>query len=95
MQKRRQRKVTAVRALVTMLGLKLHASWKKWRDYVAARQRKHELKALSIAARREHLLEISFHTFKVLVLHNTQIQLNSLKQTYALPSFLTMKVSSF
>ena len=72
MQKRRQRKATAGRALVTMLGLKLHASWEKWRDYVAARQRKHELKALSMAARRERLLEISFHAFKVTVLHNTQ-----------------------
>ena len=55
-----------------MLGLKLHASWEKWRDYVAARQRKHELRALSIAARRERLLQISFHAFKVIHLHNTQ-----------------------
>lgn len=63
-----------------MLGLKLHASWEKWRDYVADRQRKHELKALSIAARRERLLEISFHAFKVIILHNT---LNLLEQPQA------------
>ena len=55
-----------------MLGLKAHASWEKWRDYVAARQRKHELKALSVAARNERLLEISFHAIKVTLLHNTQ-----------------------
>ncbi len=50
-----------------MLGLKLQSSWEKWRDYTAARQRRHVLKALSIAARRARLLEISFDAFKVAV----------------------------
>ena len=48
-----------------MLGLKLDSAWAKWRKYIVARQVKHDNIASSAAARREHLLSISFQTLKV------------------------------